>query len=131
MKWLLTQISLALYSIYTAYKKHQARQAHKLTGRQYHVVPSTKSRLKVVNNDFVNYYNQVAKKTGHKKITIYDLLKMSVYTVGGNMPTSYYKIKGKYNYFFFIISTYLPQSGYLIPASLHINSTNISRKAIE
>jgi hypothetical protein len=84
MKWILTRLSLTLYSIYTAYKKYQARQAHKLTGRQYHVVPSTKSRLKIVNNDFIGYYNKAASKNGYKKINVNDLLKMSIYTTGKN-----------------------------------------------
>jgi hypothetical protein len=52
---------------------------HKITGKQYFVVPKTKTSLMVVDNTFCKWYNKQAAKNKTKKITYPELLKMCYY----------------------------------------------------
>lgn len=73
--------TLNYVTFYLARKK--ADRMHKLTGRRYHVIPSGKHTLAVVDNSFVNEYNRrVSKMKGGKKIDIIALLNMSYYSTG-------------------------------------------------
>lgn len=68
-------------------KKREAERLHKLTGKQYFIVPKTKTSLMVVDNTFIKYYNKNAPKG--KRITHPDLLKMCYYkTSCGNYKRS-------------------------------------------
>jgi hypothetical protein len=67
--------SFALWSA-----KRKADKQHRLTGRRYHVVPTSKGKLMVVDNTFIDRYNKTIKGTGNRHITIIDLLKESYYS---------------------------------------------------
>ena len=58
------------------YMKHKAMQMHLKTKKRYFVVPMTETRLTVVDNNYINFYN---KQKGVKKINIFDLIKMAYY----------------------------------------------------
>jgi len=58
----------------------EAEQKHRENGKRYHVLPTSSNRLVVVDNTVIDVYNKRAKKTGTKKITIIDLLKMANYS---------------------------------------------------
>jgi hypothetical protein len=68
-------------------KVKEADKRHKITGKQYHVVPFGKNTMKVVNNDFLKFYNSMLKKQGRKPINIFDLAKMSYYTTASDTRT--------------------------------------------
>ena len=61
------------------YNKSKANRLHKLTGMQYHVIPTDTKKLMVVNSKFIAGYNKIVKGKG-KQLSIADLLKMSVYS---------------------------------------------------
>ena len=63
-------------------KKQEADRLHATTGKRYHIVPSGKRGLIVVDNSFVKTYNSMQPKG--KRITINDLLKMSYYSTSVN-----------------------------------------------
>ena len=57
--------------------KRKADKMHKLTGKQYFVVPKTKTSCMVVDNSFIKAYNRNMPK--NKRITHIDLLRMCDY----------------------------------------------------
>lgn len=57
--------------------KRKANKLHSVTKKRYHVLPISDTKLIVVDNSFLKYYN---KQKGVKKINIHDLLKMSYYS---------------------------------------------------
>ncbi len=68
----------SLLNYYNFWKmKRKANKLHKMTKKRYHVVPLSDTKLTVVNNDYIKWYN---KHKGVKKITIHDLIKMSYYS---------------------------------------------------
>jgi hypothetical protein len=83
MKKIIKNIKFEINSLINSYNfwkaKRKANKMHRLTGKRYHVVPASETKLMVVNNDFVKEYNRLVKKKGHK-ITIEKLLKMSYYS---------------------------------------------------
>ena len=58
--------------------KKTADHLHATTGKRYHVVPSGKNKLAVVNNDYIKLYNKT--KGVKKKINIHTLIKLSYYS---------------------------------------------------
>jgi hypothetical protein len=60
------------------YLRHQANVLHKRTGKQYFIVPENKTKMMIVNNDFMRIYN----KGSQKKITYQELCRMAYYTTG-------------------------------------------------
>lgn len=66
-------------NLHFRYMKNKAEKLHKLTGKQYFVVPKTKTSCMVVDNTFIKIYNQNASKMKVKKITYPDLLRMCYY----------------------------------------------------
>ena len=84
--WIVYHFNSLWNSYHFWYMKRKAENLHKLTGKQYFIVPASKYKLAVVNNDYVGWYNKMASKTpGVKKITHPDLLKMCYYkTACGN-----------------------------------------------
>jgi len=84
-QWLIFQYNTIWNSIHFWMKKREADKLHKLTGKQYFIVPRTKTSLMVVNNDYIKWYNQQASKHKQKKITHPQLLEMCFYkTPSGN-----------------------------------------------
>ena len=69
-------------------KKKEADNKHILNGgRRYHVIRTTGARLIVVDNTFVKRYNKkISKLKKGKKITIKDLIELSLYTTSCNSP---------------------------------------------
>jgi len=59
------------------YMKRKAKKLHKLTGKQYFVVPKTQTSCMVVDNSFIKAYNKNVPKS--KRIRHIDLLKMCYY----------------------------------------------------
>ena len=74
-KWYLFQLK----KINLFFAKKRANNLHKLTGRQYFVIPAKKNKLLIVDNKFILSYNKFIKNKAVRKITIVELLKMSYY----------------------------------------------------
>jgi hypothetical protein len=61
--------------------KIRANSMHKLTGKRYHVLQMSEKKLIIVDNNWVNVYNNNVKRIkGGKKINIFNLLQMSLYS---------------------------------------------------
>ena len=61
--------------------KKEADRLHIETRKRYHVVPISAKKLIVVDNSFIDFYNQKCnKKNKLKKIDIVKLLQMSLYS---------------------------------------------------
>jgi len=84
MKKLWNKIVFEYNSIHNSisfwYMKRKANKLHRLTGKRYHVVPSGKHSLMVVDNTYLDFYNRQAKKHRKPTIDIMQLLKMSYYS---------------------------------------------------
>lgn len=65
--------------IYFWWMKRKAIKMHKLTGRRYHVIPVTRKKLVVIDNQFVDRYNRVVKNKANR-IRIEDLLEHSYFS---------------------------------------------------
>jgi len=66
-----------------------ADKKHELTGKQFFVVPASKTRLMVVDNSYVKAYNKMASKQKRPKITHPQLLEMCYYkTPSGTYGTN-------------------------------------------
>lgn len=75
--WFIFQYNSIWNYFHFRYMKKQAEKMHKLTGKQYFVVPKTKTSCMVVDNTFIKAYNQNVPK--NKRITHVDLLRMCYY----------------------------------------------------
>jgi len=67
-------------SVHFWYLKIQANRLHKLTGKQYWIVPKTETSCMVVDNSFIKEYNRLAPKS--KRIDFVNLEKMAYYCTG-------------------------------------------------
>jgi hypothetical protein len=74
------QFNSTLNYINFYFAKKKADKLHALTGKRYHVIPTGKYRLSVVDNNYIDLFNRIAKKKGRKQISIMDLIQMSYYT---------------------------------------------------
>lgn len=79
-QWIIFQFNTLWNSIHFWMKKREANKLHKLTGKQYFVVPASKTSLMVIDNSYVKWHNKIASKTkGMKKITHPQLLRDCYY----------------------------------------------------
>ena len=60
----------------------KAKLLHKITGRQYFVVPFGKNGVKVVDNRYIKKYNQWAAKSNMPFIDNVRLHKMALFCTG-------------------------------------------------
>lgn len=77
--WVIFQFNTWWNVCHFWYMKKKAEKLHKLTGKQYFVVPKNKTSCMVVDNSYIKFYNQQAAKMKTKKITHPDLLRMCYY----------------------------------------------------
>ena len=77
--WFLEIIYMKWNNYHFNQKKKEADRLHKLTGKRYYVLPISKSRLGVVNNEYLKVYNKWAAHNNRKKIRLPDLLDMAYY----------------------------------------------------
>lgn len=68
-----------LKRIYLWRKKHHAINMHKITGKRYHVIPTDKGKLAVVDNSFIDKYNRIIRNKA-QRMTIEKLLKISFFS---------------------------------------------------
>lgn len=59
-------------------RKRKALELHKLTGKQYHVVPTFGNRIEVVNRETIKEINKKLPKS--QRLTIKDVLDVSLYS---------------------------------------------------
>ena len=83
--WIIYQYNTIYNYILYYMKRSEADRLHATTGKRYHVVPTGKRGLMVVDNTFVKLYNSGVPKA--KRITINELLRMSYYSTSVNSVT--------------------------------------------
>lgn len=77
-EWFIFHYNSIHNSISYKFNVNKANKLHKLTGKQYHVVPKSQNSLMVVDNSYIKYYNQNVPKS--KRIDIRKLSEMSYYS---------------------------------------------------
>lgn len=81
IKFLYTVYQFIRKWFYLKSKVAEAYFLHKLTGRQYHVIPLLETdKLIVVSNQYKKKFNRLAKKYGRAKIDHRELLNKSRYS---------------------------------------------------
>jgi len=75
--WFIFQYNSIWNYFHFRYMKRKAEKMHKITGKQYFVVPKTKKSCMVVDNSFIKAYNKSVPKG--KRIKHVDLLKLCYY----------------------------------------------------
>ena len=76
-KWLIFQWQSLINSVHFWHMKRKADHLHKVTGKQYFVIPGNDKTLQVVNNDMMKEINKRLPK--EKRVNHYQILKSAYY----------------------------------------------------
>lgn len=66
-------------------KKQEAMLKHRLTGKQYFIIPTLDGHCVIINNESQKAINKIAGKLGVKKMNHHDLLKKAWFSTP-NLP---------------------------------------------